>query len=206
MKITLDAINDIVQYAPVAASVAALGFAYVRHWKGTLEPKMLKKLNWYLAMFLIVFIATKIIMQYFVYRGDPFAQYFLPPHNPNGWSWFAFSMWRTHIAPFVFSLVAGAFMYFVALHTNKSFKRELFVENDKYIFLLAALMVSWPHYALYLGLVVILTIMQTITVSAAKNDFGSRIILTNALFLSAVAVLLFGSLIAQRVGLWMLSI
>ncbi|OGD31844.1 hypothetical protein A3C91_00260 [Candidatus Azambacteria bacterium RIFCSPHIGHO2_02_FULL_52_12] len=200
----LDAIASVLAYAPVVVGVVLFIFAYVQHFRDKLTPQTLKKCTWFAVLFFGLLVAAQIAVEYYARKNDPFAKLFLPPHQSI--DWFAYKMLAQYVVPYAAALVAGLFMYFVALRTNAWSKRELFVENDKYVLLLAALIVGWPQYVLYLLLVVVLTVVQSLTVSAAKNDFGNRVILTNVLLLSIAGVLAFGPLVAQQVELWRLTI
>ena len=200
----LDTINSILTYAPIVGGVVFLAFTYIWHLKGKLTAQMLKKCVWYAAIFFGLIVAAEIIAQYYAYKTDPFGKLFLPPHQSI--YWFVFSMWKKFVAPYVLSFAAGLFMYAVARSTNASFKRELFVENDKYVFLLAALILSWPNYVLYLLLSAILVAVQTLAVSAIKKDFGERVVLTNALLLSIGGIMILSGTIAKYVELWKLTI
>ncbi len=200
----LNAVNTILTYAPIVGGVVFLAFASIWHLRGKLTAQMLKKCVWFAVVFFASLVVASIITQYYAYKSDPFGKLFVPPVQKI--NWFLLYSWTHFIAPFVFSLVSGLFMYFVALTTNTSFKRELFVENDKYIFLLAALILSWPNYVLYLLLAAILVALQTVFVSIIRKSFGERVILTNALLLSIGGVLIFSSTIAKYVELWKLTV
>ena len=115
-------------------------------------------------------------------------------------------MWRVNAAPLLFSLLAGAFMYVAAIFTDARFKRELFVEQDPYIFVLVALAAGWPNFVLFLALAAILTVAQSAVVSAVKKDFTHRVVITNVLLASAVLVLLFGNIAGQYLKIWLLTI
>src|SRR3989344_3360475 len=186
----LDAIASVLAYAPVVVGVVLFIFAYVQHFRDKLTPQTLKKCTWFAVLFFGLLVAAQIAVEYYARKNDPFAKLFLPPHQSI--DWFAYKMLAQYVVPYAAALVAGLFMYFVALRTNAWSKRELFVENDQYV--------------LYLLLVVVLTVVQSLTVSAAKNDFGNRVILTNVLLLSIAGVLAFGPLVAQQVELWRLTI
>lgn len=201
----LDTINTALTYAPMVGGAALLAFTYIQHLRDKLTPQVLKKCVWFAALFFGIVIIGEIIAQYYTYKADPaIGSHLLPPYQKIGW--FALHSWYWYVAPYVLSFAAGLFMYGVALSTNKSFKRELFVENDKYVFLLAALILSWPNYALYLTFAAILVAIQTIVVTVMKNDFGERVVLTHALLLSIAGVLIFGKIVAARIGLWILTI
>lgn len=200
----LDTINTALTYAPVVGGIVFLAFAYTQHLKNKLTAEMLKKCVWFAAIFFGLLAVAGIVAQYYTYKNDPFGKLFLPPHQKI--DWFLLYSWTHFLAPYVLSFAAGLFMYFVARSTNASFKRELFVENDKYVFLLAALILSWPNYVLYLLLSAILVAVQTVAVSAIKKDFGERVILTNALLLSIGGILIFSNAIAKYVELWKLTI
>lgn len=200
----LNTVNTILTYAPIVGGVSFLAFTYIQHLRGKLTAQILRKCVWYAAVFFGLIVAAEIITQYYAYKNDPFGKLFVPPHQKIGW--FLHYSWTHFLAPYVFSFASGLFMYFVALTTNTSFKRELFVENDKYVFLLAALILSWPNYVLYLLLSALLVAVQTIAVSAIKKDFGQRVVLTNALLLSIGGILIFSGTIAKYVELWKLTV
>ena len=103
-------------------------------------------------------------------------------------------------------MLAGAFMYAAAIFTDARFKRELFVEQDPYIFILAALTVGWPNFVMFLALSAILTVAQSAVVSSVKKDFTHRVVITNILLASAVLVLLFGDIVGVYFKMRLLTI
>ena len=200
----LDKINSIVSYIPLVAGLLMFAYVFARNWRGKLTIGALKKLILFFALFLVVLAGVKIFLQYEIYKNDPFSRLMIPPYQ--SWDWFAYSMWRVHIAPLLFSMLAGAFMYAAAIFTDARFKRELFVEQDPYIFVLAALVVGWPNFVMFLALAAILTVAQSAVVSSVKKDFAHRVVITNVLLASAVLVLLFGDIAGAYFKMWLLTI
>jgi len=200
----LDKINTIVSYIPLVAGVLMFVYVFAQNWRGELTIGSLKKLILFFALFLVALAGVKILLQYEIYKNDPFSRLMLPPYQ--SWYWFIYSMWRVNAAPLLFSMLAGAFMYAAAIFTDARFKRELFVEQDPYIFVLAALAVGWPNFVLFLALAAILTVAQSAVVSAVKKDFTHRVVITNVLLASAVLVLFFGNTAGQYLKIWLLTI
>jgi len=201
---TLDKISTIVSYIPLVAGLLMFAYVFARNWRGKLTIGALKKLILFFALFLVVLAGVKIFLQYEIYKNDPFSQLMIPPYQ--SWDWFAYSMWRVHIAPLLFSMLAGAFMYAAAIFTDARFKRELFVEQDPCIFVLAALAVGWPNFVMFLVLAAVLTVAQSAVISLVKKDFTHRVVITNVLLASAVLVLLFGNATGQFFKMWLLTI
>ena len=201
----LDKINDIILYIPTAAGLLVFAWVFVKSLRGRLTMSALKKLVLFFAIFMGAIIITKIFLQYEIYKNDPFGKLFIPPYNTI--NWFVFSMWKKFVAQYLFALVAGVLMYIAALFTDTRFKRELFVEQDPYILILAAIAIGWPNFVLFLVLAAILTVAQSAIASAMKKNFtGHRVIITNALLISALLILIFGNAAGQYVKIWMLTI
>jgi len=199
-----DKINNIILFIPLVTGLLMFVYVFAKNWRGNLAVSMLKKLILFFALFLVALAGVKIFLQYEIYKNDPFSQLMIPPYQ--SWDWFAYSMWRVNVAPLLFSMLAGAFMYAAAIFTDARFKRELFVKQDPYIFVLAALAVGWPNFVLFLALAAILTVAQSAVVSAVKKDFTHRVVITNVLLASAVLVLLFGNMAGQYLKIWLLTI
>ena len=199
-----DKINNIILFIPLVTGLLMFVYVFAKNWRGNLAVSMLKKLILFFALFLVALAGVKIFLQYEIYKNDPFSQLMIPPYQ--SWDWFAYSMWRVNVAPLLFSMLAGAFMYAAAIFTDARFKRELFVKQDPYIFVLAALAVGWPNFVLFLALAAILTVAQSAVVSAVKKDFTHRVVITNVLLASAVLVLLFGNVAGQYLKIWLLTI
>ena len=200
----LDKINTIVLYIPLVVGLLMFAYVFARNWRGELTVGSLKKLILFFALFLVALAGVKIFLQYEIYKNDPFSQLMIPPYQ--SWDWFAYSMWRVNVAPLLFSMLAGAFMYAAAIFTDARFKRELFVEQDPYIFVLAALAIGWPNFVMFLALAAILTVAQSAVISLVKKDFAHRVVITNVLLASAVLVLLFGNIAGQYLKIWLLTI
>ena len=200
----LDKINNIILFIPLIAGLLMFAYVFARNWRERLTIGALKKLILFFALFLVALAAAKIFLQYEIYKNDPFSRLMIPPYQ--SWHWFIYNMWRVNAAPLLFSMLAGAFMYAAAIFTDARFKRELFVEQDPYIFVLAALTVGWPNFVMFLTLAAILTVAQSAVVSSVKKDFTHRVVITNVLLASAVLVLLFGNIAGAYFKMWLLTI
>jgi len=200
----LTTINNYLLYIPTLVIVLVLGFVYLKHRKQTLEPKLLKKIVWSLGIFLALMVGLKISLQYAVYQNDPFTKLFLPPYQTI--DWFAFSMWSRHAAPFLFALASGFIMYLAALYANRFSQREFFMENDKYILLLAALMVGWPNYILFLLALIVLAVLQSIIITVKRKGEENRIMITNAMIASVLLIILFGNAVGPYINISLLTI
>jgi len=200
----LTTINNFLLYVPTLVIVLVLGFVYLRYKKQTLNPKLLKMVVWFLGIFLALMVGLKVSIQYAVFQSDPFTQLFLPPHQTI--DWFAFSMWSRHVAPFLFALASGFIMYLAAFYANRLSQREFFMENDKYLFLLAALMVGWPNYILFLLALIVLAVLQSIIITVKRKSEENRIIITNAIMASVLLTILFGNAVGPYVNIQLLTI
>ncbi|MEK7519962.1 MAG: hypothetical protein AAB581_01825 [Patescibacteria group bacterium] len=200
----LDIANAVTLYAPAAVSMVMLAWAGWHYIKGTLTVGTLKKLLWFFAAFLVVLAAAKIIVQYYAYKTDPFGKLFLPPYQSL--DWFTYSMWKNHIAPVLFAAIAGILTYGAARGANRFFKRELFVEYDTYILLLAALIVSWPNYVVYCGIVALLTVLILVWKGVKQKNFSDPVVITGALLAGIPLALLLGNAATSYFVLWKLTI
>lgn len=196
--------DSALNWAPLVAGVAAIVFVYLKHRKGACEIRIMRKLLLSLAGFLAGVVALKTLTHYFILANDPsFGALLLPPHQP--WGWFANMAVARYLFPYVVSLIVAALAYFIAPLVNKLFKGQLFAEEDKYIIALAALIVGWPNFVLYLGAAVILTVLLSIR-ETLRFGIEARIVLTDALIFSLPLVLLFGDIIAPYLYLYKLTI
>lgn len=199
-----DLVNKILTSTPTLVGGGLIAFTFIQSLRGKLEIKTLKKCVWFAVVFFGLLAVIEVVFQYFAYKSDPMGQLFIPPYQPI--HWFLLYSWAHFLAPFVFALASGLFMYFVALSTNNSFQRELFVENDKYIFLLAAIVLSWPNYILYLPIAALLVVLEIFLTALVKKDFGERVILSNALFFAILVTMVSSTTIAKYIALWKLTI
>lgn len=196
--------DSVLAYAPLVAGVAAIVFVYLRHRKGTCEIRIMKKLVFALAGFLGGIVVLKIAVHYFILAGDPsFGAKLLPPYQP--WDWFGIMAIKRYLFPYVVSLAVAALAFLVTPLVNKLFKGQLFAEEDKYIVALAALIVGWPNFVLYLGAAVILTVLLSIR-ETLRYGIEARIVLTDALIFSVPLVLVFGAIVAPYLYLYKLTI
>ncbi|MEK7494207.1 MAG: hypothetical protein AAB630_03575 [Patescibacteria group bacterium] len=165
----------------------------------------MRKLMLSLAGFLGGVVVLKIVVHYFILAGDPsFGVFLLPPHKPL-WDWLAPMVIKRYLFPYVVSLTIAALAFLVEPLVNKLFKGELFAEEDKYIVALAALIVGWPNFVMYLGAVVILTVLLSIR-ETLRYGIEARIVLTDALIFSIPLVLAFGTIVAPYLYLYKLTI
>lgn len=200
----LSLLDSVLNYAPLAAGVAAIVFVYLKHRKGACEIRIMRKLVLSLVGFLAGIVALKIVAHYFILAGDPsFGALLLPPHQ--SWSWFVNMAVARYLFPFVVSLVVAALAFLVEPLVNKLFKGQLFAEEDKYIVALAALVIGWPNFVLYLGAAVILTVLLSIR-ETLRYGIEARIVLTDALIFSVPLVLLFGNIVTPYLRLYTLTI
>lgn len=191
-------LTTIISYGELVASVGVLAFIYGKHMRGALAAPTLKKIVLWFALFLAGMLALKIIAGYFLLRADPMGNLLLPPNQ--SWDWFVRLMLLQYAFPFIASLVAGVAMYYAAVWTNRSFAGELFAEEDKYIFMFAALAVGWPYFIVYLGAAVILTVFLS-GIASLRHGADTRIVLTDALLYAIPVTLLSASTLAPYLNL-----
>lgn len=200
----LSLFDSALEWAPLVAGVAAIVFVYLKHRKGMCEIRIMRKLVLSLAGFLAGVVALKILVHYFILAGDPsFGALLLPPHQ--SWSWFTTMAIARYLFPFLISLTAAALAYFIAPLVNKLFTGQLFAEEDKYIIALAALIVGWPNFVIYLGAAVMLTILLSLR-ETLRYGIEARIVLTDALIFSVPLVLALGPIVAPYLYLYKLTI
>lgn len=191
-------------WADIIVGAGVFAFMFLAHRKGTLSEARLKKTALVLTLFLAVVTGVKIATHYFILKADAsFGAFLLPPHQPL--DWFAIMALKRYAFPFAAALVAGIAMYFAAIRVNKTFRGDLFVEQDRYIFLLAALIVGWPNFVLYLATAIILTVFLS-GAATLRHGADTRIVLTDALLYAIPVVLLFGNTVAPYIELWRLTI
>lgn len=201
----LSLFDSALTYAPLAAGIVAIVFVYLKHRKGACEVRIMRKLVLSLAGFLGCVVVLRIATHYFILANDPsFGALLLPPHQTLS-DWFAPMAASRYLFPYVVSLVAAALAYFIAPLVNKLFKGQLFAEEDKYIIALAALIVGWPNFVMYLGTAIILTVLLSIR-ETLRYGIEARIVLTDALIFSVPLVLLFGDIVAPYLYLYKLTI
>ncbi|OGD23555.1 hypothetical protein A2Z10_00695 [Candidatus Azambacteria bacterium RBG_16_47_10] len=191
-------LTTIIPYGELIISVGVLAFMYGKHIRGALTAQALKKIVLWFALFLAGMLALKIIAGYFLLRADPMGSLLLPPNQ--SWDWFIRLMFLHYAFPFAVSVIAGVGMYYAALWTNKSFAGELFAEEDKYIFVFAALATGWPYFIVYLGTAVILTVFLS-GIASLRHGADTRIVLTDALLYAIPITLLYAGTIAPYLNL-----
>lgn len=196
--------NDILGYVPLGVGVLMFLFLFVQHRKERVTRALLRKTTWWLLGFLAVFVILKIILQYFIFKGDPFTKLLLPPHQSI--AWFSYSMLFKHVAPLLLALGAGALMYAVVKAIDRWYRKEMFQEHDGWLFLLAALAVGWPNFVLYLTLVFALTVFYSLFTSIGAKNFGERIVISPMLIIAIPIVLVFGNTVGQHLKLYLLTI
>ena len=201
----LSLFDSALNWVPLVAGVAVIVFVYLKHRTGTCEIRIMRKLVYALAGFLACVVAAKIAVHYFILAGDPsFGIGLLPPHTPL-WDWFAPMVLKRYIFPYAIALAAAGIAFLVTPLVNTLFKGELFAEEDKYIVALAALIVGWPNFVLYLGAAVMLTVLLSIR-ETLRYGIEARIVLTDALIFSVPLVLLFGDIVAPYLYLYKLTV
>lgn len=197
--------DSVLDWTPLVAGVAAIVFVYLKHRKGACEIRIMRRLVLSLAGFLACIVALKVAVHYFILAGDPsFGALLLPPHQ-SVWDWFVPMAVKRYLFPYIVSLAVAALAYFIAPLVNKLFKGQLFAEEDKYIIALAALIVGWPNFVMYLGAAVILTVLLSIR-ETLRYGIEARIVLTDALIFSAPLVLALGPIVAPYLYLYKLTI
>lgn len=200
----LSLLDSALTYAPLVSGVATIVFVYLKHRTGMCEIRIMKKLVIGLAGFLACVVAARIAVHYLILKGDPsFGALLLPPHQ--SWGWFLRMAISRYVFPYAVSLTVAGLAFFIEPLVNKLFKGQLFAEEDKYIVALASLIVGWPHFVLYCGAVVILTIVLSIR-ETLRYGIEARIVLTDALIFSVPLVLLFGTIVAPYLYLYKLTI
>lgn len=198
-------LDSALDWAPLVVGVAVIIFVYLKHKKGTCEIRIMKKVVLSLAGLLAGIVVLKIAVHYLILRSDPsFGVGLLPPHTPL-WGWFAPMVIKRYIFPYTVALAVAGLAFLIEPLVNKLFKGELFAEEDKYIIALAALIVGWPNFVLYLGAAVVLTVLLSIR-ETLRYGIEARIVLTDALIFSVPLVLLFGSIVAPYLYLYKLTI
>ncbi|MBI3684985.1 hypothetical protein HY250_01105 [Candidatus Azambacteria bacterium] len=202
---TVDVANNIIQYSQIAVSVVVLGLIFFKHRANALDARWLKKTAWFIALFSLAVVGIKIGGHYyFLAQDNAFGKFFLPPYQ--SWQWFAQDSLQKNLAPYAVALALGGFMYWAATLTNKYFAGDLFLKHDTYILFIAAVLVGWPGFMLYLSLVVILAVLYSVMTSMKHKTTAARVTLTNALIVSIPLVLIFGGAIAPYINLWKLTI
>lgn len=190
-------------YGELVIGIAILAYLYAKHMRGALTVPTLKKIVFLFALFLAGMLASKIIAGYLLLRADPMGKLLIPPSQ--SWDWFMRLMFSQYAFPFIISLLAGAIMYYAAILTNRSFAGELFAEEDKYIFLFAALIIGWPNFIVYLLAAVILTVFLS-GIAVLRHGADTRIVLTDALLFAIPVTLLIASMLAPYLNLFRFGI
>lgn len=186
-------------YGELVIGIAILAYLYAKHMRGALTVPTLKKIVFLFALFLAGMLACKIIAGYLLLRADPMGKLLIPPSQ--SWDWFMRLMFSQYAFPFIISLLAGASMYYAAILTNRSFAGELFAEEDKYIFLFAALIVGWPNFIVYLLAAIILTVFLS-GIATLRHGADTRIVLTDALLFAIPVTLLIAGTLAPYLDLF----
>jgi len=192
----------IIEYIRLAFGAGIFAWLYVKFWKGTFGAPGLKKAVWAAAIFYAFALCVQIVARYYFFAAA-FGQKLLLPHQM--WAYFWFLELRADFAPYLTALVVGFFMFWAATLTNRRFQGFLFVEPDRYLLFIAALVCGWPNFVLYFFLVAILSVPYSLFISVRQKSISVRIILTHVLIISIPLILIFGNYVASRLNFWMLG-
>lgn len=201
---TVDVANAAIRYGQFAFGAGVFAWLYLKYWKDTLRAPWLKKTAWVTAIFYALVLFAKIGSRYYFLKTNDFGKLELPPYQ--SWGWFVRLELLADIAPYLIALAVAVFMYAAATLTNRRFKRELFLEPDRYILFIAALVCGWPNFVLYFFTVVLLSVPYSVFSSWRQKSASVRIILTHVLIIAMPLVLISGDYIAGRLNFWMLGL
>lgn len=188
----LELLNKIISFAFLVFSAAVLSFLIFNIFKKKIDKKI-SLISIVLAfVFSVAFAIFKSILQYFIWKGDGFAKYFLPPYNDISY-FFQYSFFK-FFAPSLAAMFFSALIFFSILLINKAYKRkQLFSEYDSYLFLIGGILVGWPNLLLYVGAVFIFALCYLVITSIENLNFQKNVELTYFWPALALAVLLLGN-------------
>ncbi len=148
--------------------------------------------------------------QYHLWLNDALSKHLLPPYSPI--SYFLGYGWLRFAKDEVFAVAVAAGLFFAIVLLNRFFRGRFFYEEEPYLACLGALVVGWPNWILFLGLVLIPGVLfhlgrlacQFVIARRPKADEAIPEFRLSFLYFwlpAAIAVFFWGGKLAQIVGL-----
>lgn len=188
----LNLLNKIISTAFLVFSAAVLSFLVFYIFKKKIDKKVSLIFIVLAFVFSVAFAIFKSILQYFIWKGDAFSRYFLPPYNDISY-FFQYSFFK-FFAPSLAAIFFSALIFFAILLINKVYKRkQLFSEYDSYLFFIGGILVGWPNLLFYVGAVFIFALCYLVITSIENLNFKKNVELTYFWPIAALATLVFGS-------------
>lgn len=201
----LELLNKIISFAFFVFSAAVLSFLIFNIFKKKIDKKISLIFVVLAFVFSVALAILKSVLQYFIWKGDAFSKYFLPPYNDVSY-FFQYSFFKFFV-PSLAAIFFSALIFFAILLINKAYKRkQLFSEYDSYLFLIGGILVGWPNLLLYIGTVFIFTLCYLVIASIENMNFKRNVELTYFWPAAALAVLLIGNYLIEAFHLNLLVI
>ncbi|MEK7452984.1 MAG: hypothetical protein AAB614_01995 [Patescibacteria group bacterium] len=196
--------NKIISSLTFIGSLSVVAFLSIYLIKEKLNEKILKRVLIGILIFFATVISLKSYLQYVAWKADAFARYFLPPHTDI--AYFFQYVFFHFLAERLIAFIFGLFILMLFLLIERFYKKDVISRNDKYIFFIFSILVGWPNFLIYLGVIFFLSFIYMIVVAIIKKDFKQVISLTYFWPISAFLTLLFGEYLAKMLNLYMLTI
>ncbi len=144
------------------AGVSLIGlYAYYKLYKKqeSVNKKLLTYIAWAIIGFRVIFSIFLAVVQYFTWKKDSFAQYFLPPNRPIGY--FLQYAWTHYFLGAILSIIAAFVFYFILMAVKKH-RAEIFEEGELELGLACGLIIGWPNVILFVALAFLLLLVLSI--------------------------------------------
>ncbi|MBI3671796.1 hypothetical protein HY249_03310 [Candidatus Azambacteria bacterium] len=200
----IDLINKVTSSAFNIFAVGSSLFVLFYILKKGLNGKIAKVLFFsaFGSVFFLAFLKSGV--QYFFWRSDKFAKYFLPPYADI--SYFFQSSFFNFFFQALASLVFGLLMLAVFYLIGRLFKKRFLTLEDGYLFLGFSLLAGWPYFFIYVGFIFLAALAYLSYVSISKKDLKQNIGLTYLFPISYLATFVFGVYLAKILNLYIFTI
>ncbi|MFZ4631694.1 MAG: hypothetical protein ACOYL8_00630 [Patescibacteria group bacterium] len=150
-----------------------------------------KKLVYFVLGTSAVFDFSLVLIQYFVWSGNGFSVFFLPPYQP--WSYFISYCFFHFFLANIITLFISSLIFFV-FKIYQKYRPGFINNNELFLLFLASLLISWPKIiifvGLFLGLGIIYVLFNNIILKRPGINWISLILLALILSLLGASYLL----------------
>lgn len=192
----LNLLNKTLSIVNFIFSITILSFLVFAIYKNKINKKSVLTLAVVAMGFLMIYAISKSLLQYFTWKGDGFARYFLPPYNDISY-FFQYSFFKFFV-PSLIAIFFSALILGIIFIINKAYaKKQLFSEYDGYLFFIGGVLVGWPYFLIYIGAVFLFALCYLAIASIENLNFKKKIELMYFWPIAALSILVFGIYISR---------
>ncbi|MGC8880933.1 MAG: hypothetical protein ACP5OX_01560 [Minisyncoccia bacterium] len=142
-------------YFYVGFDLVLIIFRYLK--KETLSINRLKKIIFFLVIFILIINILKTLINYFLWLNNSLSQKLLPPYIP--FIYFLRYSFQHYFFSAMVTIIFAYLIFWLILKFNKKFKETFFYDEEPYFASLGFLLTGWPSCLFYLCLVLFLGII-----------------------------------------------